>query len=550
MAISIDATLGNGSHRDDFLEVDALIVGAGFSGCLLLYKLRQELGLNAKIIEAGSGLGGTWQNNRYPGARVDCPVPGYELSIGSAWKNWTWKEKYPGYEELQAYFAHLDRELSLSKDCLFNTKVVSAQFKNGKWTVSTHNGQVARAKYLIPAIGFAAKSYTPDWKGLEEFRGDIYHSSAWPRNGVNVRGKRVAVIGTGSTGIQIIQQWAKEAETLYVFQRTPNTSLPMRQENLPLNQQDATYTKKRHEIFTRSASTFGGLPYDYIGKDTFDESPSERQATYERLYAQGGLAFWNGSYQDLMTNMAANREAYRFWAQKTRARINDPKLKDLLAPLEPQHPFGAKRPSLEQDFYEQFNQPHVHLVDARATPISGLAPTGIVTRDMLYEVDIIAIATGFDSITGGIEGMGIKDINGAELSHRWSQGVSSYLGMVVSGCPNMFLPYSAHSPSVFSNGPTSIELQACWIADIIRQMESQGIQSIDVREAVEEDWIKEVMGAAENTLFVKTNSWYMGGNIPGKRIEPLFFMGGLPRYRQKCQEALDNKLKDFNISFS
>ncbi|KAL3446113.1 FAD/NAD(P)-binding domain-containing protein [Aspergillus insuetus] len=510
------------------LDLDALIVGAGFSGCLLLYKLREELSLNVRVFEASSGLGGTWQNNR-------------------AWKKWTWQEKYPGYAELQSYFAHLDRELSLSKDCVFNCKVVLAKFDedSARWYVETASGTRVRAKYLIPAIGFASKPHTPAWNGLDSFRGRIYHSSAWPANGyggcgVDVRGKRVAVIGTGSTGIQIIQQWAKEADEVYVFQRTPNTALPMRQERLldscVQKQNSDVSERQRRDIFKKSLNTFGGLSTDCIWRNALDDTPGQREATYESLYTQGGLGFWNASYQDLMSNSEANLEAYRFWARKTRARIDDPKLKDLLVPLVPLHAFAI-------------NKPHVHLIDVRETPILGLAPSGIMTNSGTHKVDIIAIATGFDSVVGGIRDMGIKDADGVPLDRRWDQGgISSYLGMMVSRCPNMFLPYSAHSPSVFSNGPTTIELQASWIMEVIGQMERRGVAIIDVKKEAEQAWIKEVADAAENTLVSTGNSWYMGANIPGRRVEPLFFMGGLPRYRQRCREALDSDLHDFHLT--
>ena len=526
-------------------ELDVLIVGAGFSGCCLLHKLRDELNLNVKIFETGSSLGGTWHWNRYPGARVDCPVPGYEFSMEGAWKHWTWKEKYPSWEELQAYFIHIDKELSISKDCYFNHEVVSAQFLSDeqKWAVTTR-GRVILTKWLIPAIGFAAKQYVPDWKGLETFRGKIYHSSAWPEEGVNVEGQKVAVIGTGSTGIQIGQQWAKDAAETFVFQRTPNTCLPMRQEKLDVVQQKDR--KSRLALFANSRTTFGGLPYDYVQRNSLVDSPDEREATYERLYEEGGLKLWNGSYKDLMVTHSTNREVYDFWAKKTRARINDPKLKDLLAPLEPIHAFGGKRPSLEQDYYEQFNKPNVHLVSIKENPISELRPEGIVTADgRLHAVDIIAIATGFDSVTGGIQKMGIKDADGIGLSKRWDQGIYTYLGLMVSRCPNMFLPYSAHSPSVFSNGPTCIEIQILWIVEMIKNAEREGIREIDVKRQAEQAWRDEILEVANKTLLPTTNSWYMGSNIPGKPVEPLFYVGGLPRYQEKCAEALTNNLEDF-----
>jgi cation diffusion facilitator CzcD-associated flavoprotein CzcO len=527
-------------------ELDALIVGAGFSGCYLLHKLREELNLNVKIFEAGSSLGGTWHLNCYPGARVDCPVPGYELSHEDVWKNWTWKEKYPSWEELQEYFAHIDQELSLSKDCFFHSEVVSAQFlpEQQKWVVSTKGGSVTFAKYLIPAIGFAAKQYVPDWKGLDSFRGKIYHSSAWPKEGVDVKGKKVGVIGTGSTGVQIAQSWAKEAAETYVFQRTPNTSLPMRQEKLDASQQKDR--QSRLALFADSLKTSSGLPYSNVTRNTFDDSPDEREATYERLYEEGGLKLWNAAYKDLMIDPAANREVYKFWAKKTRARINDPKLKDALAPLEPLHAFGTKRPSLEQDYYEQFNKPHVHLVDIKNNPISELQPNGIVTTDgKLHEVDFIAIATGFDSVTGGIKKMGIKDADGADLSQRWNEGIHTYLGLMVSRCPNMFLPYSAHSPSVFSNGPTTIEIQGRWIAQVIKKMESEEIYSLEPKRQAEQAWREEILAVANMTLLPSAKSWYMGANIPGKPVEPIFYIGGLQRYQQRCAEALDNNWEDF-----
>ncbi|KAL3476930.1 hypothetical protein BJX99DRAFT_258045 [Aspergillus californicus] len=530
-------------------ELDVVIVGGGFSGCYLLHKLREDLNLNVKIFEAGSNLGGTWHWNRYPGARVDCPVPGYELSIESAWRNWTWKEKYPSWEELQNYFAHVDNELSLSKDCFFDTEVVSAHFlsQQRQWAVTTKAGSVTLAKYLIPAIGFATKLYVPDWKGLDTFRGDIHHSSAWPQEGVDVKGKKVAVIGTGSTGVQIIQSWAKEAAETFAFQRTPNTCLPMRQEKLQPTQQNDR--QDRMALFANSLATFGGLPYDNVPKNASDDSPQEREATYERLYQEGGLKLWNASYRDLMIDNATNREVYNFWARKTRARIHDPKLKDALAPLEPLHAFGAKRPSLEQDYYEQFNKPNVHLIDIKSNPIVELQPNGIVTADgKLREVDIIAIATGFDSVTGGISKMGIKDADGVDVGQRWTNiGIHTYLGLMVSRCPNMFLPYSAHSPSVFSNGPTTIEIQGSWIVEVIRKMEAEGIHAIEAKKDAERAWREEILAVAHMTLLPSTKSWYMGSNIPGKPIEPLFYVGGLPRYKQRCAEALAN-WEDFVMS--
>ncbi|EYE91851.1 flavin-containing monooxygenase [Aspergillus ruber CBS 135680] len=528
------------------LDLDVLIIGGGFSGCLLLHKIRDELKLNVKIIEAGPSVGGTWYWNRYPGARVDCPVPGYELFSPAVWKDWRWKERYPSQAELKAYFEHVDRVLSISKDCLFNSMVTSAQFSvdEKKWVIQIKDGRVVRAKYFIPAVGFAAKEYTPDWKGLDSFRGAICHSANWPKEGVDVKGKRVAIIGTGSTGVQITQDWAKEAAETYVFQRTPNICLPMRQKQLDPVQQENK--EERLALFEFLFTTSGGLPYLPVPRYTFDDSPEEREATYKKIYEEGGFSFMGANYQDFMRDVEANREAYRFWAKKTRARLNDPRLQDLLAPLEPPHPIGAKRASLEQDYYEQFNKPNVHLVNVKESPIAELRPNGIATEKEFFEVDIIAIATGFDSVTGGIEKVGLKDADGVDLIKRWrADGVHTYLGMTVSRCPNMFLPYSAHSPSVFSSGLITIEGQCDWICGVIRKMETDGISAIDVKKEAEQGWTDEVAAVAQMTVIPYGQSWYMGANIPGKRVESLFYLGGIPRYRQKCQEALDNNLEDF-----
>lgn len=528
-------------------RVDALVIGGGFSGCLLLHKLRDELNLNVKLFEAGSALGGVWHWNHYPGARVDSNVPGYELVNPVLWKKWRWQESYPSQPELLAYFEHVDKELSLSKDCVFNARVTSAEFLQDEkeWLVRTEDNRVVRTKYLVPAVGFASKQHIPGWKGLDEFEGTICHTSNWPREGIDVRGKRVAIIGTGSSGIQVTQEWAKEATETFVFQRTPNISLPMHQEKLDPAEQEQI--DERIAAFKASVATFGGLPYDLIPENTFDHPPEEREALYEALYKEGGLKLFVGNYHDLMLNEEANNEVYRFWAKKTRARINDPRNRDILAPLEQPYPFGGKRSSLEQDYFEQFNKPNVHLVDINESPITELRPNGIVTEKGFHEVDAIAIATGFDSATGGLENLGIKDTDGVNFMQRWKRdGVHTYLGLTTRGCPNMFLPYSVHSPSVFSNGPVTIEVQAGFITDAIRKMETDGIQAIEVKPEAEQSWTAEVKGIAGMTILPKAKSWYTGANIPGKKVEILFYLGGLPRYQQMCQKALDRNLEDFN----
>ena len=425
------------------LETDILIVGAGFGGVYLLHKLRDELGFDCKIYEAGKDLGGIWHWNCYPGARVDTGIPIYEYSIEKVWRDWTWEEKYPGYPELRRYFDHVDKTLDVKKDVSFDTRVVAAQFDQdtSKWIVKTEDGRTARSKYLILATGFAAKRHFPDWKGLDTFEGVMHHSSFWPEEGVDVKGKKVAVVGTGSTGVQIAQEWAKDAAELTVFQRTPNLALPMRQKKVTKEEQEAN---KRHyaDLFKIRMTTFAGFQYDFVKTLTLADSPEDREAFFEKLWQNGGFEFWLATYDDMLFDMKANREAYNFWAKKTRARIHDPVKRDILAPEEPPHAFGTKRPSLEQDYYDQFNNPNMHVVDIKQNPIVEVKPNGIVTSDgKLHEVDAIALATGFDSVTGGMKNMGLKGTDGVDLADKWKAGTWSYLGMTCNGYPNMFFLY-------------------------------------------------------------------------------------------------------------
>jgi len=522
-------------------EYDALIVGAGFGGIFLLHNLR-KLGYNCKIYEAGTDLGGTWHWNCYPGARVDSDIPVYEYSMPEIWKDWTWTEKYPGWEELRRYFDHVDKILDVRKDVEFKTKVVGAQFdlNENKWKVETEDGRITRCRFFLVCSGFAAKRYVPDFKGLDTFKGTIYHSSFWPDTGVDVKGKRVAIIGTGSTGVQITQEWAKEADFTTVFQRTPNLALPMNQKKLTPEEQNAkksTYPK----YFEDRQKTFAGFSYDFCPKNTFDDTPEEREAFYERLWANGGFEFWLATYKDMLFDLKANREAYNFWAKKTRARIHDPRKRDILAPLEPIHPFGTKRPSLEQDYYEMFNKPNVDIVDVRNNPITEIKPDGIVTKDgSFYPADVIALATGFDSVTGSMVKMGLRNIHGKSLAEEWKDGANTYLGMTRSGYPNMFFLYATHGPTAFSNGPSCVELQGQWIIDAIRKIDESGIISVNPTPEAEKEWKKKVNELSDRTLFPLADSWYMGANIPGKKREQLNWTGGLPMYERICRKALKN----------
>ena len=381
-------------------DLDVIVVGAGFAGLYLLDRLRR-LGMTVQVFEAGGGLGGVWYWNCYPGARVDSPGPIYQYSRDDVWRKWQFSELYPSWQELRDYFRYVDEKLGLSRDIRFNRRVNEAQFDpaHNHWIVRSSDGSVVSARYLVLCTGISTKPYIPDLPGLNDFGGERHHTALWPQQGLDMHGKRVGVIGTGASGVQVAQEAAGTAAHLTVFQRTPNMALPMRQKKLD----DDTIRRMKEkypEMFDKRAKTFAGFDYDVLAKSALEVSDDERQATFERLWEIGGFAPWIGSFSDILLNEEANRAAYKFWRNKTRARINDPAVAEILAPTEPIHPFGVKRPSLEQNFYEIFNQPNVKLVDLRSTPIERVTLSGIKTAAGEYELDVLVLATGFDAVTG------------------------------------------------------------------------------------------------------------------------------------------------------
>ncbi|KAL1638079.1 hypothetical protein SLS58_009005 [Diplodia intermedia] len=506
---------GQGPYADN-LETDVLIVGAGFAGVYLLHELRQ-LGYKTVIYEAGDGFGGTWRWNRYPGARVDSEVPEYELSIPELWRDWTWTTNYPDYTELRAYFAHADRTLGLSRDTAFGSVVADARFDEGagRWTVRTEDGRAARARFLIVAAGFAAKRYVPDWKGIGSFEGFICHSSFWPEEDVDVAGKRCAVIGTGASGVQISQEWGPKIGPdghLKVFQRTPNLAVPMGKR--PLTAEEQNRTKRFYpQLMKLREHCFGGFMFTFSEKNTFEDSAEEREKYYRKLWDHGGFSFWLGNYKDYLFDAKANREAYNFC--------------------------GVKRPCLEQNYYEQFNRENVDVVDIAGNAIVEIKPNGILLQDgTLHEVDVIAIATGFDITTGGMTNMGLRSVHGTTLKDEWKDAAYTYLGTTVSGYPNMFHLYGPHGPTLLSNGPTSIEVQSRWIVDAIKAVDRAGLKCIDPTPEASRAWKARINELSDASLFPTTRSTYMGGSLPGKPFEQVNYAGGIPQYAREIREAL------------
>ena len=533
--------------HDTDVEFDVLVVGAGFNGLYQLYQLRKQ-GFSVGLVDAGEDLGGTWYWNCYPGARVDSHVPNYEYSIEEVWRDWNWSERFPAWDELRRYFQYVDEKLELSKDIRFNTRVTAASFDadQHQWHVQTGEGSNIRCRYFILCTGFAAKAYFPDYKGLDKFRGECHHTAYWPQAGLGFADKRVGVLGTGASGVQVIQEASKDAAHLTVFQRTPILALPMRQR--PLDEATQREMKKDYpENFRKRREDFGGF-FDIhpVDKSALEVSPQERQAVYEEAWEKGGFHYWIGTFNDVLLDSEANRTAYDFWRDKTRERINDPVIAEKLAPGDPPHPFGTKRPSLEQWYFEVFNQDNVTLVDTRETPILEITETGVITADGEYELDMLVLATGFDSLTGGLTQIDIRGTNGVSLKDKWAAGVKDHLGMAVSGFPNMLILYGPLAPSGLCNGPTCAELQGDWIVDCLSYLRDNNLRCIEATRMAEDAWTQHVSDVAATTLFPQADSWYMGANIPGKARQFLNYFD-VPNYMQQCNESAATGYAGFDL---
>lgn len=530
-------------------ELDVLLIGAGFAGIYQLDRLRR-LGYSVKIYEAGADLGGIWYWNCYPGARVDSEGPIYQFSRDDLWKDWEYSERYPGWQEVRQYFEFLEQKLDIKKDVRFNTRVTGGEFdeERRQWVVRTEDGPTARATYLVPCVGFASKPHVPEIAGLDSFRGVCHHTAWWPQEGLDFTGNKVAVIGTGASGVQTIQEAARDAADLTVFQRTPNLALPMHQKTLTPEDQDAIKAGLPQRFDDRTRA-FAGFDFDFLPTNAVDLPEDERTAGYQKAWDYGGFKFWLGVYQDTLFDPASNDHAYAFWRDKVRARINDPALADKLAPMEAPHPFGVKRPSLEQNYYDLYNQDNVHLVDVSENPIDRVTPTGIRTRDGVdHEFDIIVLATGFDSVSGGLTQLDFRGTDGSTLRDKWAGGIDAHLGMMTAGFPNLIFIYGPQSPSGFCNGPTCAEIQGEMVIEMLEHLRATGKTRIEPTPEADKAWSQHIHELVSPTLFPLAKSWYMGSNIPGKAIQSLNYPGGLSSYRGKYADAKENGYSGFQLA--
>ncbi|MGW6961879.1 flavin-containing monooxygenase [Streptomyces chartreusis] len=528
-------------------QVDAVVVGAGFAGLYQLFHLR-KLGLSTRVFETAADVGGTWYWNRYPGARCDIESMAYSYSFSEELEQeWNWSEKYATQPEILRYANHVCDRFDLRKDIDFNTTVTSAVYDQVQhsWTVTVDSGETVTAQFVIMATGCLSAANLPKIPGLDSFAGPTYHTGRWPHEGVDFTGKRVAVIGTGSSGIQAIPLIAQQAAELTVFQRTAHYTLPAH--NRPLGDQEVRERKARYAEFRhalRHSST--GIPRQSPTQGAFDVTPQEREASYERAWESGLLGAFSTAFTDILHTTEANETAAEFVRDKIRLIVEDPKTAEELCPRE--YPLGTKRPCLDTGYYATYNQPHVRLVNLRKTPIEKITEKGIRVSDREYEFDALVFATGFDALTGALTAIDIRGKNGLALREKWAAGPRNYLGLVSAGFPNLFTVTGPLSPSVLSNMLLSIEQHVEWITDCITYLRDHDLTEIDTTPEVEDAWTEHVGEVASGTLYPQAASWYMGANVPGKPRVFMPYLGGVDNYREKCSAVAADNYAGFTLS--
>jgi cyclohexanone monooxygenase len=525
---------------------DAVIVGAGFAGLYMLHRLR-GLGLATRVLEAGKGIGGTWYWNRYPGARCDVESMDYSYSFSDELQQeWKWTERYAAQPEILRYINHVADRFDLRRDIELETRVTTAVFDEAaaRWTIETDRGDRISARFCIMATGCLSTAQLPKIQGRETFTGPWYHTGQWPHEGVDFSGQRVGIIGTGSSAIQSIPLIAEQAAHLFVFQRTPNFSMPAH--NAPLDPAYEQQVKARYAEFRRQArESRVGFVTERSGESALAVDAVERAREYERRWNRGGLGF-SATYADLLTDQAANDTAAEFFRAKIRAIVRDPAVAEALMPTD--YPLGTKRLCVDTGYYATFNRDNVTLIDLRKTPIEAITPRGVRTTEQEYGVDALVFATGFDAMTGALLGIDIRGRGGRALREKWAAGPRTYLGLAIAGFPNLFVVTGPGSPSVLSNMIVSIEQHVDWITDCVAHLRAQGKTAIEASVAAEDAWVDHVNEVGHMTLYPRASSWYMGANVPGKPRIFMPYIGGVGVYRQKCDAVAAKGYEGFQLT--
>ena len=529
-------------------QYDAIIIGAGMSGMYQLYRLR-ELGMTVKVLEAGTGVGGTWYWNRYPGARFDSESYSYQFSFSKdLLAEWDWKEHFAPQPETLNYLNHVADKFDLRKDIQFRSRVKSAHYQEATrtWDVMLEDGSRFTSRFLITAVGPLSAPTMPKIPGVDSFKGQSCHTANWPHEPVSFEGKRVAVIGTGATGVQTIQEVAKTAKHLTVFQRTPNWCAPLLNAKIDKDEM-AKIRAGYQDMFQRCQETFGCFLHTADPRGTFEVTPEERLAFWEKLYASPGFGIWIGNFKDILTDRKANDEISAFVANKIRQRVKDQKVAEKLIPKN--HGFGTRRVPMETKYYEAYNQDNVELVDITETPIERITETGIKTSDTERDFDIIIYATGFDAITGSFDRIDIRGVNGERLKDRWKHGPETFLGVMVDGFPNMLMIIGPHM--ALGNIPRSIEHNVEWVTNLLHHAQEKKITRIEPAAEEVQAWTDHVKSLGDGVLTFEVNSWMTGvnTNVEGKQVRIVNrYAGSAPAYRARCDEVAAKGYQGLKLS--
>ena len=529
------------------LDYDAIVIGAGISGLYQLYKLR-EIGMKVRVFEAGTGVGGTWYWNRYPGARFDSESYSYAYSFSQELLDeWDWSEHFASQPEILRYLQHVADRFDLIKDIRFSSDVTSAHYSDDtrSWQIRLQDGSVYRSRFLITGIGILSEPTLPKIEGIESFKGHSFHTSRWPHAPVDLAGKRVAVIGTGASGVQTIQEACKYAGHLTVFQRRPNWCAPLHNSNIKPDEMKAIRSGYK-DMFELCAQTRAGFLHTADPRGTFEVSEKERYEFWEHLYASKGFGIWQGNFGDVATDPEANKVMSDFVADKIRGRVDDPEVAEKLIPKD--HGFGTRRVPLETNYYESYNRDNVELIDINETPIERITPRGILTSDKEFEFDFIIYATGFNAILGSYDRIDIVGVDGCRLKDRWREELSTFLGLQIDNFPNLFMIMGPHA--LLGNNPRSIEFNVEWITDLMQHMKERDLTRAEATPEAVASWHEYVLEQGEGLLTNQVDSWMTGinSNLEGrqKRIIAIY-RGSQLSYRMRCNEVAENGYTELNL---
>lgn len=535
------------TNANPAVDYDAIVMGAGFGGIRTLYELR-NMGMSVKVLDGASDVGGAWYWNRYPGARTDTESWAYCFSFSrELWEEWNWKERMPTWDQVVDYQRYVVDKFDMRKHMEFNSRIASVVYDENRkiWTVRTENGKTYTCTYFISAVGLLTVAYDPPFKGLDTFKGQICISSNWPKEPVDFTGKRVGIVGAGSTAVQILPTVAETAGHVSLFQRTPNYVLPGR--NYPLSDAQRTAIKRNFDkIWEQVRNQVFAFPMDRANR-LFDEcTPEEQQRVFDAGWEAGGFRFVFETFDDITTNERANAAAAEYVRKKIRAVVKDPKTAELLCP---KYSFAIKRPPVSNFYYESFNRENVSLVDVKNDPIVEITPKGIRTENNEYELDIIIFAIGFDGVTGGLTHIDVRGKGGVSMKEKWGPGARTNLGIMVDDFPNMFILCGPQSP--FANVPPIHDAAVKWLAGAIQQSKAKGCHTVEPESQAVDKWTQHIQDLLNATLLGKgldVGTWFLGANIPGKTPSVLFYFGGADNYLKELQKSIDSKFEGFAFS--